>query len=877
MPVFNSACWRYTVASQLPIQDFKLPHRQIELRGVRVHNLKEIDIDIPHGQLLSICGVSGSGKSSLAFDTLYAEGQRRYFESLSPYTRQFLEQLDKPDADRLEGIPPAIAIKAQRGSVAAKNANQSVGSASEILPYLRLLFAKASSPTCPACELEITRFDAAGVADFTAQMSAGTKFQIAFELNTDDIFGDPIEDLKARGFRRFVCDRTVHSVDSAPQLPNKPIAVIVDRLVAGSSSNERLLDSLATGFRSGGGSVVLFWKSDGPPDTKTEVVAIDQQEWSIRRFSDSLVCPKCHRVFEEPVPQTFDPTTRISTCTTCDGTGWQADEVGCESCGGSGLDDNALAFRIAGKNVHQYGLLELDQLNDCIAVIEQQASHRRDTTQLCRKIQERLQYLKKIGLSYLTLNRPVASLSSGELQRIALTKALGSTLTNMLYVLDEPSSGLHPVEVESLSQAIVGLKQRGNLVVVVDHNQELIAAGERIVELGPGAGVEGGSIVFDGTCDAMLQADNCVTGQFLAVRAGLRNPDRPRRKVSKKLRLDGATGNNLNDIAVEFPLRSYCAVTGLSGAGKSSLVEQTLFPAICNKYDSSASTGLPFRELTGADHCDEVVLVDHSPIGRSSRSNPVTYVKAFDDIRKSFAETVDAKLKNLTAGHFSFNVDGGRCEKCRGEGQLVIDMHFMTDMAIRCDQCQGTRFRDSVLDVRYRAQNIHEVLNMTVREAFVFFRGKTKVQTRLKALIDVGLDYIQLGQPSSTLSSGEAQRLKLAHYLNAPKSKRVLFLIDEPSFGLHPQDILKLVDCFDTLIADGHSLIVIEHNLQLIKHADWVIDLGPGASKNGGNVVASGTPEQIASCEESVTGRYLKDLFEREKLSLASLAEQESV
>ena len=866
--------------------------RSIELRGVRVHNLKEVDLDIPHGQFVSICGVSGSGKSSLAFDTLYAEGQRRYFESLSPFTRQFLEQLDKPDADRIDGIPPAISIRAEQTRYVAGRASQTVGSASEILPLLRLLFAKIGKPFCPQCSLEVTNDDPRTVAKFVRTLAVQTRYQLAFEYDVEHSAGSPIDDLRALGFRRVVWENRSYSVDDLEikRFPNdQPLLVVVDRLVAdGDTLSSRLLDSAGTAFQRGGGRMSVLWPSE-PDSVPERSLEIDGKVWHNRLFSSSRSCPQCDFNFSDPVPQSFDVGSPLGACESCQGTGQEsaagkrkktgkrakADEAKrCSACNGCGLNEFALAFQIVNRNLPEFCAMEIDAVLDLLNGLSLDAHEQQVADKPKIGIEERLQFLARVGIGYLTLNRSVGALSAGELQRVLLTKALSSTLSSLLYVLDEPTSGLHPVELPPIVEVIRQLQKRNNTIVVVDHNQEMIASADRIIEIGPAAGNDGGSIIFDGTADTIKDSADSVTGQFLAVRAGLRDPDRARRNFRKSLKLIGASGNNLQNVDVEFPLGSLCAVSGVSGAGKSSLIQGTLYPAVSNRDSDEPYSGLPYMELVGAEQCDEVVLVDHSPIGRSSRSNPVTYVKAFDDIRNTFADTVDAKMRNLTAGHFSFNVDGGRCEKCRGEGSLAIEMHFMADIQIACDHCNGARYRDTVLEVKYRARNIDDVLKMTAREAFTFFRGKTKVQAKLKALIDVGLEYIRLGQPATTLSSGEAQRLKLAHYLNAAKSKRVLFLLDEPTFGLHPQDILKLVDCFDTLIAAGNSLIVIEHNLHLLKHADWIIDLGPGASNNGGTIVAEGTPEQVAQCAESVTGRFLGELLSSEKASLAALVDE---
>ena len=511
---------------------------------------------------------------------------------------------------------------------------------------------------------------------------------------------------------------------------------------------------------------------------------------------------------------------------------------------------------------HQWYGLKIQEALDQFESLDLTEMQLASTITLRRRIESRLRFLTEVGLGYLSLDRAVDTLSSGERQRIRLTSVLTSTLVNMLYVLDEPSLGLHQHEIQTLVQCLQRLHRRGNTLVIVDHNPELIQSAHRVIEIGPRAGAEGGQIIFDGSPDQMRAPGVSLTGEYLTGRSGIACRGDQRRPPKSMLKLTGATGNNLKNIDVEFPLGCLGLVTGVSGSGKSSLLLDTLVGGISKrKSEDAVETTLPFDDLIGDSPISSVVVVDQSPIGRTGRSNPVTYVKAFDDIRKAFAQTVDATTHNFKPSHFSFNVSGGRCEKCSGEGVQKIDMQFLADIHIKCDQCAGTRYRQEVLGVRYRDKTIAEVLDMTVREAFLFFRGQPKVQTKLKALIDVGLDYIRLGQPATTLSSGEAQRLKLAHYLNAPNKNRVLFVMDEPTTGLHMQDINRLIDCFDTLINAGHSVLAIEHNLQLIKNADYVIDLGPGGGENGGQVVAQGTPEQVASCQDSITGQYLKKLL----------------
>ncbi len=484
---------------------------------------------------------------------------------------------------------------------------------------------------------------------------------------------------------------------------------------------------------------------------------------------------------------------------------------------------------------------------------------------MLEQVQARLGYLEEVGLGYLTLDRPLRTLSGGEVRRVALTASLGSSLVNMLYVLDEPSIGLHPRDINQLITAIARLRDRGNTVVVVEHEESIIRAADQVVEIGPGAGERGGRIVFQGTPGELEQSPDSLTGDYLAGRRGGGASPRRRPPNHGWIRLAGARGNNLKNVTVEFPLGMLCLVTGVSGSGKSTLVEDTLYPALCRRLRKDTAKPHPHDDVFGDGQIDDVIMVDQSPIGRSPRSNPVTYLKVFDEIRNVFADTVEARTRGFGAGHFSFNVDGGRCPACQGEGYIQIDMQFLADVYMRCSQCNGTRYRDEILDVAYRGRNIADVLEMTVREAFTFFRGQAKVQARLKRLIDVGLDYVQLGQPANTLSGGEAQRLKLAGYMSGVKRGRSLFILDEPTTGLHFYDIVQLLDCFDALLAVGHSLIVVEHNLQMMKAADYIIDLGPGAADEGGRVVVKGTPEMVANCEHSLTGSYLAEVLQADK------------
>ncbi len=937
----------------------------IKLRGVRVHNLQNIDLDIPHGQLLAICGLSGSGKTSLALDTLYAEGGRRYIESFSPYTRQFLDQLEKPDADRIEGIPPAIAVVASR----SRGSNRTtVGTVTETIDYLRLLFAKISTVVCPECQTKVQSESAQSVSEMLSQLPNDKRFQITFPIHWDESpdLKQRLQDVRRDGFRRTIFGNSTLDLDSsldtiAENSSGCPIWCVVDRLKTGDlhsgRHHARCVDSLETAFKFGHGHITVFVELE--QDDAHERHDIDDREFSVFRYSNRQICTKCGRQFLDPEPSSFSFNSPHGACAKCEGFGniqhldinkivpddsktvregaiapwnssayrheldelieladdyqfpldipfnqlapehidllwkgvperqfggldgffnwlarrkykmhlrvflsrWRSLEL-CRSCSGRRLNETALSYQVAGNDISELSRMPIEKLVDLLGNAEALTTNERKiATTITGQLMERLAYLCDVGVGYLSLDRAIQTLSGGERQRVALTRALGSSLVNLLYVLDEPSAGLHAKDIEKIRPQIDKLQKRNNTVVMVEHNAAILRASERIIEIGPGAGTRGGEIVFDGTPAEIELEPDSITGQFLSGRRGFSFSERRRPASRGKINLIGARGNNLKNLSVEFPLGLLCVVTGVSGSGKSSLVQQTLGRALLRDVGKENVRPLEYDDLHGVGKIRDVVLIDQSTIQKSSRSNPVTYVKAFDEIRKVFAGTVDAKTRNLRPGHFSFNVEGGRCENCHGEGYLTIDMQFMADVLKRCDHCQGTRFKPEIREVHYRSKNIADVLEMTVTTAFSFFRGHRKVQSKLKLLKDVGLDYVQLGQPLSTLSAGEAQRLKLASFLGGSSKKRTLFIMDEPTTGLHMADVVRLVDCFDSLIDVGHSMIVVEHNLQLVLHADYVIDLGPGAAEQGGQVVATGTPEQISENPNSETGKYLRQVF----------------
>ena len=830
-----------------------MPNAAIELTNVRVNNLKDVCLAIPHGQWLSICGLSGSGKSSLAFDTLFAEGQRRYMEALSVKTRQFLQQLDRPEADHISGLPPAVAIRAPKGTPGPRT---TLASASEIDPLLRLLFAKVADSFCPKCNRQINRDTPQSVADWLTKTEADRRAVIAWPIDASAWEQNDLQEAIRDGFVRAVSDGTFVDLESVrSDALAAGSCIVVDRIKTGDANPQRITESLESAFHCGSGKVALFIESDGGDKT------IDGQNYQQHQFSNEAACPDCDITLPPLEPRLFSTANSHSACETCKGTGLLRETLEpCHACAATRFQILPLAFRVGEKNFAEVNSLSVVETIAFIDSLELSPMKRETVSQIIDQIKSRLEFLVETGLDYVTLDRSLRTLSSGEAQRVLLTTVLSTTLVNMLFVLDEPSIGLHSHNVRQIIDSISKLHHRGNTVVVVDHEPAVIQAAHRVVEIGPGAGAEGGEVVFDGSVADLLADEESMTGQYLSRRRGQSAGEETRRKSHRFMKLIGASGNNLKNINVEFPLGVLCAVTGVSGAGKTSLVRNTLFGAVSKHFENDVAGTLPYEEIHGADWVSEVVLIDDAPIGRSSRSNPVTYVKAFSEIRNCFAETPDARRRNLEPGKFSFNVAGGRCEKCRGDGQLSLNMQFMADLWVSCDQCNGTRYREDVLSVRYRDRNIAQVLSMTVREAFPFFRGHPAVQTKLKALIDVGLEYIQLGQAANTLSSGESQRLKMAHYLNTAKNRRVLFIMDQPTTGLHPHDIIRLLDCFGSLVSVGHSMIVVEHNLSFVKHADWIIDLGPGAAGQGGQVVATGTPEEIAANEASITGQYLKSL-----------------
>ena len=970
------------------------------VRGARTHNLKNIDLTLPVGQLIIVTGVSGSGKSSLAFDTIYAEGQRRYVESLSAYARQFLERMEKPDVDRIDGIAPAIAIR-QKNSV--RNPRSTVGTTTEIHDYMRLLFARVGRTFCRSCSREVVRETAEVVARQLGELPAGTRLLLGFDLpvvettvatearevdelaeiaeeteSTDardpagrapeatSAAGPPaaavtatIESLRKKGFARLLVDgRAVafDDVNPAALADRSVLRVVVDRVQldgpgahADNGQQQRLTDSIETAYLEGGGAA---WAVEVSPEA--------QAAHSVtHRFSERFECRNCGITYEDPQPRLFSFNNPFGACPTCHGFGniieldmdlvvpdatksiaqgaiepwskphyraqlanlkraakktkvrldvpWSdlseeerrfvvdgsptsSDYDGirgffrwlerkkykvhvrvflsryrgyltCPDCGGARLRREARDVQVAGRTIDKVSALTVREAQSFFAELKLTPKEETIAEKVLKEIRRRLSFLSDVGLDYLTLDRLSSTLSGGEAQRINLATSLGSALVGTLYVLDEPSIGLHSRDNLRLIAILRQLRDQGNTVLVVEHDADMIRVGDHIVDLGLGAGEQGGRVVHSGALDALLHEPRSLTAKYLRQELAIPVPTSRRRGTGQKVRLLGATEHNLKNVDIAIPLNLLTCVTGVSGSGKSTIVHDVLYAAIKRAkgaWDKRVGT---FKKLEGAEFITDVVLVDQAPIGRTPRSNPVTYLKAFDPIRELFAATKDARSRGLTASHFSFNVPGGRCEACQGEGEVRVEMQFLADVFVPCDQCDGKRFKPQVLEVRYRGRSIHQVLDLTVREALTFFSSSPKVLRRLQVLDEIGLGYLRLGQPATTLSGGEAQRIKIAAHLSSHTGERLLYILDEPTTGLHFDDIAKLLTAFRKLLEAGHTLLVIEHNLDVIKTADYIIDLGPEGGEDGGSVVATGTPEQVAQVDGSYTGRYLRPVL----------------
>ena len=976
----------------------------IVIRGARTHNLKNISCEIPHGKLTVVSGVSGSGKSSLAFDTIYAEGQRRYVESLSAYARQFLERIEKPDVDEIDGLAPAIAIKQKNTT---RNPRSTVATATEIYDYLRLLYARCGEVHCIYCDGLVKRDSIDEVAESVLALGEGTRLHALFPVKhappageaapakpvkrgkaaaksggkgTSAAVAEPLSEgmkgrlleLRASGFNRLYQNGVIYEFSTPESLIDvdfaQPVFVLLDRIVVNAENRARIVDAAEIAYREGG-EVIFETVPRRGEETEVERTTIPGPQvrgtWGTRlRFSGEYKCTSCHRPGKEPEPRLFSFNNPFGACPRCQGFGntvdydlnlvipdkrlsladgaidpwnrpkyrsWftdmkkQAGTLGipldvpwremseaareivlrgkgsfegvhgffaamerkkyklhvrvmlskyrgyaeCPECRGQRLRAEARAVRINKVNICQAAALTIAKAKDFFANVKLTPMQEEIAGPILEEVRQRLSFLDAVGLEYLTLDRLASTLSGGEAQRIQLATSLGSHLVGALYVLDEPSIGLHTRDTDRLIRILKELRDLGNTIVVVEHDSDVLRAADHLLDLGPGAGEFGGKILADGVLAEVEANPNSLTGKYLSGKIAIPVPTRRRERGREKLVLKGAEANNLHGLNVEIPLGMLVAITGVSGSGKSTLVHQVLYRAVARalgQTDGGDPSGV-FRSLTGVERLNDVVLVDQTPIGRTPRSNPITYIKGFDLIRELFAAQPDAKKLSLTPGHFSFNVPGGRCNTCEGDGTVTVEMQFLADVELPCEDCNGTRYQARILEVQYKGKNIHEVLQMTVKEALRFFAGQTRLLEKLAVLDEVGLGYLRLGQSATTLSGGEAQRVKLAAHLAQVRSananakplqaSRVLYILDEPTTGLHFDDVSKLLTAFRKLIDGGGSLIVIEHNLDVIKSADWEIDLGPEGGEGGGRIVGEGTPEEIAQNLHSHTGHWL--------------------
>jgi len=920
---------------------------EIYIKGARANNLKNISVKLPRNQLITITGVSGSGKSSLTIDTLYAEGQRRYVESLSSYARQFLMRMKKPDVDFIKGICPAIAIEQK---VSTKNARSTVGSLTEIYDYLRLLYARIGKTYSPISGELVRKHEVSDVVDFIFSHEDNTKVQLFAPINQhpDRTFNDTLTLLLQKGYTRILSEKELvrieHILDGEQKIPkkiqSKPIYVLIDRFVTNKEEEniKRVADSVQTTFVESGGECLV------------DIIEGEQMTFNNRFELDGIL-------FDEPTHQMFNYNNPYGACVQCEGFGqtmgidehkvipnknlsiyegavacwkgekngklreafintaihldfpihraysdlkkeekklvWKGDKknkikgiddffdrleakaykiqnrvmlaryrgkTACDVCDATRLRPRATYVKVCGKPITELSDMPISELGKFFTNIDLNEHDMTIASRLILEVNNRLKVMQDVGLGYLTISRLSATLSGGETQRINLTRTLGSNLTSSLYILDEPSIGLHPRDTGRLVEVLKSLRDLGNTVVVVEHEEEVIKNSDYLVDVGPAAGIHGGELVFAGPYKKIhTQAKNSLTAAYMSGRMEIPLP-KMRRKATNHITIKGARQHNLKNFDVSFPLNTLTVVTGVSGSGKTTLVKKILYPAL--KVHLGESTPIKpglHDELAGdLSQFTQVEMVNQSPIGRSSRSNPVTYVKAYDGIRKLFTNQKLAKFRGFKPKHFSFNVEGGRCEECKGEGEITVEMQFLADVKLLCEDCQGQRFQQDVLDIQYKDKNIFEVLDMSIEEGLEFFEGHKDIITKLKPLNDVGLGYVKLGQSSSTLSGGEAQRVKLASFLGRERvTERIVFIFDEPTTGLHFHDIQKLLDALNALVEKGHTVIVVEHNMEVIKSADWVIDLGPEGGEPGGNLVFAGTPEGLAECEGSFTGGYL--------------------
>ncbi|WP_172330375.1 excinuclease ABC subunit UvrA [Mangrovicoccus sp. HB161399] len=952
--------------------------KKIEVRGAREHNLKGIDVDIPRDELVVITGLSGSGKSSLAFDTIYAEGQRRYVESLSAYARQFLDMMEKPDVDHISGLSPAISIEQKTTS---KNPRSTVGTVTEIYDYLRLLFARAGTPYSPATGLPIEAQQVQDMVDRIMEMEQGTRGYLLAPIVRDrkGEYRKEMLELRKQGFQRVKIDGTFHELDEPPALDKKfrhDIDVVVDRIVVREGMETRLADSLRTALDLAQGIAIL----ETAPRADDEGNAPEPERIT---FSENFACPVSGFTIPEIEPRLFSFNAPFGACPDCDGLGvelffderlvvpdqtltldngalapwrkgkspyftqtidsiakhyefdkklpWKKlpkhvqqiflfgsgneeipfryDEGGriyqvervfegvipnmerryretdsnwvreeferyqnnrpCHTCGGHRLRQEALAVKIGGLHVGEVVEMSIKDAFDWIGTVPAALSKQKNeiARAILKEIRERLGFLNNVGLEYLTMSRNAGTLSGGESQRIRLASQIGSGLTGVLYVLDEPSIGLHQRDNDRLLTTLKNLRDQGNTVIVVEHDEDAIRHADYVLDIGPGAGVHGGQVIASGTPAEIIANPDSITGDYLAGRREIAVPAERRPGNGKKLTVVKASGNNLKDVTAEFPLGKFVCVTGVSGGGKSTLTIETLYKNAAMKLNGARETPSPCETIKGFEHLDKVIDIDQRPIGRTPRSNPATYTGAFTPIRDWFAGLPEAQARGYKPGRFSFNVKGGRCEACQGDGVIKIEMHFLPDVYVTCETCHGKRYNRETLEVEFKGKSIADVLDMTVEDAQVFFKAVPSIREKMDALVQVGLGYIKVGQQATTLSGGEAQRVKLSKELSKRSTGRTLYILDEPTTGLHFEDVRKLLEVLHELVEQGNTVVVIEHNLDVIKTADWIIDIGPEGGDGGGTVVAAGTPEEVAEVETSHTGRYLRDMLKPRRVA----------
>lgn len=824
----------------------------ISIRGAREHNLKNISLEIPRGAITVITGPSGSGKSSLAMDTIYAEGQRRYVESLSSYSRQFLEQFQKPDMDSIEGLSPAVAIDQKTVS---RSPRSTLGTITEVYDYLRVLYTRLGKAYCYSCGSEISTQESRNVIDAVLALPKGTKIQVLAPIVRDrkGHYRKELQEMRAEGFVRARIDNVMVDLTQDVILEKKKrhmIEIVVDRLIVKDGIERQLREAVDTAFK----------YSDAV------LVNLITENRDIL-YSKTTACLRCGISYPEIVPRFFSFNSRAGACPSCNGLGFEGisedseDLEGlrpCRSCNGSRLRREALNVRFYGQNIGQLSSMTVSDALAFFCGLTLSERERLISSRILKEVRDRLSFLEKVGLGYLTLDRPSLTLSGGEAQRVRLATQMGSSLTGVLYVLDEPSIGLHPRDCVKLLESLSAIRDADNTVIVVEHDEETIRWADHVVDMGPGAGVQGGQIVAEGSPADVAADERSVTGKYLRGLVSITSPAQ-RRRPSGSIGIRGASEHNLKEVDVDIPLGVFTCVTGVSGSGKSTLVFDVLFRAAGHYFGGGrgmqpAGTG----EITGLDQIDRVISVDQAPIGRTPRSNPATYTGIFTHIRNLFAMLPESKVRGYRNARFSFNVEGGRCEACRGNGLIKVEMHFLPDVYVVCDKCKGRRYNDETLTVTFKGSHIAEVLKMTVTEALRFFENIPYIRRRLELLDEIGLGYIQLGQAATTLSGGEAQRLRLSRELGKKSTGRSLYILDEPTTGLHFVDIQKLLDVINMLVDQGNSVVVIEHNLDVIKSADHIIDLGPEGGEQGGTVVATGTPEEIAASGSSHTGRFLR-------------------